>query len=101
MTAIRMELTIPDGAWEFSEDHSHGLITLDINGTLHHLEAISVQGNEWTRHAEDDKEQYELHRHEHCDALEDWGHAAGGDGPFSEIDIEGKPYVVFLSPYCD
>jgi hypothetical protein len=76
-----------DLEWEYTRL----LTTLNINGLSMHIEAFEV--------FVDDSVQKPVNpRYE--EAFADWHHAAGGDGHFQTVEIFGRSYVLFASPYC-
>ena len=69
------------------------LAAVQFNGILHHLEAIEV---EWDERTSTQSAACSL-----CEAiLSTYGEAAGGDGPFSTVNIDARTYAIFVTPYC-
>jgi len=68
------------------------LATVEIAGTLHHLEAIAVKTSGSGEQAAQDVMNAEM--------LSDLGDAFGGDGAFQTVKIGRRNYVVFMSPFC-
>lgn len=69
------------------------LSTLQFNGICHHLEAIEVTSDEST-----------LTQSAVClccdQILTSYIEATGAYGPFSTVAIDGRPYAIFVTPYC-
>jgi hypothetical protein len=69
------------------------LATLQLNGILHHLEAIEVEYDDRT-----------LTQSATCalcdDILSQYREATGADGRLSTVVIEGRTYALFVTPYC-
>lgn len=92
-------MQIPAAAWDDwgTEGQSRARSRLgtmvDINACWFHAEAIEVVVDEsGTQRAADGAWQ---------SLLDEYGVAAGGDGRFSSVQIEGRSYAVFLSPFCE
>jgi hypothetical protein len=83
-------LTIPDDAWWDAEgDGSRLLAILDINGTLHHLEALCVIEHDGEQRARN--EAFE----EALSAL----YQFGGSDPFETTQIGDANYVIAVTPF--
>lgn len=66
--------------------------TINILGTLHHLEAVPVKDNEAGEQVGDTPIADEM--------LDSCFVAFAPDGRFDTTEINGKPYAIFLSPFC-
>lgn len=71
--------------------------TMHIDGVPHHLEAIPVRVKE----LDGGGSVQEATTDEMEGAFDHWYLAAGGDGAFMTVTIEGADYAVFLSPFCE
>jgi len=72
------------------EPENRLLATVAIGGVPHHLEAIEVRESE-------DGVQEAVAGGEQFDELYV---ACGGDGPLATVEIDGRGYCLFLSPFC-
>lgn len=80
-----------DIVWTASpDDHHHLLAHVRLLNTDFHLDAIRVK--------ESDDEQQSAN--EECPMLDDLGAFAAGDGPFETTEIDGKFYVLYMTPFC-
>ena len=91
-------MQIPEAAWDDwgtegqSRERSRLGTMVEINGCWFHAEAIEVAIDEsGTQHAADGAWQ---------SLLDEYGVAAGGDGPFRAVQISGRSYALFISPVC-
>ena len=83
-------LTIPDDEWWDTEgDGSRLLAVLNINGTLHHLEAIRVIDRDGEQRAWNDSFDEAL------DAL----YQFGGEGAFETTEIGDAVYIIAVTPF--
>lgn len=86
-------LTVPSVQWkDISEqqDESVLLTTVLIDGVSHHLKAIQVQMRNALQSAVDPKAEEEL---------TDVHAASGASGPFETVRLEGREYVMTLTPH--
>jgi hypothetical protein len=69
------------------------LATLVLGGYCMHLEAIEVE-------LDDHNGLQEAVEPDYYGRIEDLHSGAGADGPFDTIEIEGRTYCLFATPYC-
>lgn len=94
-------VAICDGTWDdwssfeidYSAEGSRLGTAIDINGTMFHVEAIEVtyEGQYEVQQAKDPAWQESFDR---------YFIAAGAEGVMDTVQIKGREYVVFLSPFC-
>lgn len=94
-----MNIDIPEDVWEdISKDDrkpgSYLLATLQINGKNHHLEAIEVESLPQSKHLQKAV----------CSVCDDillkYRDAVEAEGPFNTVQIQGRSYVLMVTPYC-
>lgn len=88
------KLVIADAAWEPTGDAeapggTQAIIstTVLIAGTPHHVVAYEVTGSDPQSAVQGD------------DDLEHFATATAADGPFATMDLEGRDYAVFITPF--
>jgi hypothetical protein len=91
------DLHIPEERWEnwSGEDEPEGAVlgtSITINGTFMHVEAIEVRQAEWGEQIA----RYGLHQQR----LSRYHDAAGADGRMETVEIKGRHYCLFTSPFC-
>lgn len=89
------DLTIPDHSWESTDDHRL-LATLYINGIPHHLEAIEVDPDQL---AHESGGFIQPVNDAFSDSIDAMGVINGGEAYFHTTMINGKPYVLNMTPY--
>jgi hypothetical protein len=89
---VRASLEIPASAWRaVTVDGSRLMATLVVNGLPLHLEAIEV---------EVDESRIQRASDESDDSLELVHMAAGADGHWQTLEIDGREYVLMATPFC-
>lgn len=89
MTVETGQVRVADDAWQTVEDGAWLLATIAVNGVELHLEAIEVtlEGS------------LQVGVLGMGDSFDRWSVAADNDGPFQTVEIMGRHYVLFASPY--
>jgi hypothetical protein len=91
------DLVIPEAAWEdwAGEDAPAGTIlgtSITLNGTYFHVEAIEVEEGPMGEQVAS----YSVHD----ERLGRYHEAAGADGRMDTVEIKGRQYCIFTSPFC-
>lgn len=68
------------------------LATLILGGASFHVEAFEVRQDDKLGQVGVDDDVHII--------FSEFANAAGGDGPFETVEIEGRDYAVFMSPFC-
>lgn len=80
--------------WSKPDESSSTLLaTLVLEGYAMHLEAIEVE-------VDDDSGIQEAVEPDYYGRIEDLHAGAGADGHFETVEIEGRTYCLFATPYC-
>lgn len=94
-------MNIPINAWQWIGDYDDsecpqtalGLATIEINGVSFHVEAIEVRY--------DDDQQMQVALNASLDErFGQWFSASNSEGTIQTVEIDGREYALFASPYC-
>ncbi len=98
-----MTPTIDTKDWKPTTDVGYGLTSLEILGVPHHVEMIEVERcthedcsgpGHWCDH----NTTVDPGRQEQVESVYT---ALGGDGPWRCVEIEGRDYIIIITPFCD
>jgi hypothetical protein len=92
-----LHFTVPEGMWEEAsgddEDPRGRLLCMVwVNSVPCHLEAWAVHYDETPMEVQ----QADIRP----DDLDDLFRAVGGDGPFQTLQIQGRDYILVMTPHC-
>jgi hypothetical protein len=98
LTAVQFRATGPE-----EDPYSKILGPVEIGGVMHHVEGFRVTERRLPSLVEGE----ETFGEQVCDGPEEvesyyaeLANAFGGDGPFGTVPLDGRDYVLFISPHC-